>query len=88
MDKELFSACYKKWGANSQVLMAIEEMGELSQALARFLNNRDNNVNEEIADVLLMVNQLKWLFDSDKIDRIIEEKTERIWKRIGNVRET
>ena len=32
-----------------QIVQAMEELGELQQALARFLNDRANNVEEEIA---------------------------------------
>lgn len=81
--EELYEACLSKWGAEAQMLMAIEEMGELSQALSRCLNGRKHNVEEEIADVLLMVGQIEHLFDKEKIKKIQKKKLKRIQKRLG-----
>ena len=80
--EELFEACFNKWGSSAQMLMAIEEMGELSQALARYLNHRENNLNEELADALLMLEQLQYLIGKDKIEAIQNKKMERIRERL------
>ena len=68
----------------NQVVQAIEELGELQQALARFLNDRANNVEEEIADVEIMIIQLKIIFNLSKIDNWREYKLTRLKDRISN----
>lgn len=48
-----------KYGERHQCIKAIEELGELIQALAMYLNGEDHNVEEEIADTEIMLHQLK-----------------------------
>ncbi len=53
----------------AQTIQAMEECGELIQAIAKELNDkpRDNeNVKEEIADVLIMVIQMMFYFSTEK----------------------
>ena len=67
-----------------QIVQAIEELGELQQALARHLNGRENNVEEEIADVEIMLTQLKIIFDLKKIENFRKYKLQRLEGRINN----
>lgn len=48
-----------------QIIKAIEEMAELSKELAKELNDNGNqdNIREEIADVMIMMEQMVYLFD-------------------------
>ena len=48
-----------------QIIKAIEEMAELSKELAKELNDNGNedNIREEIADVMIMMEQMVFLFD-------------------------
>lgn len=67
------------YGADSQIIKAIEELAELQQALAKFLNHRhynqstDNlvdNVVDEMIDVYTMLDQMTLLFsNTEKIRR-------------------
>ena len=56
----------KKWGVRNQILKTIEELGELSTALARYLIYKDESyewdVVDEIADCYILLDQLKVLF--------------------------
>lgn len=56
----------KKWGAKNQILKTIEELGELSTALSRYLMYKDEtyewDVVDEIADCCILLDQLKILF--------------------------
>ncbi len=70
------------YGTQAQVNVAIEECGEVIQALAKFQNNRSLDVEEEIADVLIMMYQLRMIFDTSLVDRYIEMKMERLEKRL------
>lgn len=80
-----------KFGLKTQVNIAIEEMSELIKELCkfnRFQNNSDKvkditeNIREEIADVLNMVEQLEYHFGVDKIESIRQEKIKRTIDRM------
>ena len=53
------------------------------QKLKRGKPNIDN-IAEEIADVLIVAEQLKYLYGSDIIDRIIIQKLQRQIRRLNN----
>jgi len=58
------AAAWDRWGGEAQVIMAIEEAGELISALAKLLNKRGDmkdglvSVAEELADVTITTRQL------------------------------
>ncbi|MBY6860762.1 hypothetical protein [Clostridium botulinum] len=66
------------FGAAHQKVKAIEELGELIQALSKDLLHCDHNAPEEIADVEIMIAQLRYMFDTDEIDKIKEEKLRKL----------
>lgn len=69
------------YGNGKQIGKAIEELSELIRALAR-CNDRDN-INEEMADVQIMLYQLVYIFDnSDQIYDWMDIKLERLKKRM------
>lgn len=75
------------WGLNSQIDMAIEEMSELIQELARFKRvNRyvsDASITSEIADVEIMMEQMKVAFQiNDKVEDEKENKLKRLRKML------
>ena len=82
------------YGYDTQSRQLIEEMAELRQAINkawRMGNDFDNllvqkrNIKEEIADVTIMLEQIKYLLsisDTD-IEQIIEQKLNRQLERIG-----
>ena len=51
------------FGADLQQMVAIEEIGELLQAISKRARGKDNrdNLAEEIADVEIMLEQLKYI---------------------------
>lgn len=63
---EVLQAAIEKYGAQAQVVVALEEMAELQQALTKFLrgNPDQKNINEEMADVSIMLEQLKLIFNN------------------------
>lgn len=71
-----------KFGLKTQIDIAIEEMAELTQALSKFKRGKEHNVEEEIADVKIMLKQLELKFDKQKIDKIEKQKIERLEKLI------
>lgn len=57
-----------KYGCEHQVVIAIEELAELQKELTKFLRNNvdTNNLVSEIADVEIMLEQLKLMFNCAK----------------------
>lgn len=50
-----------KFGENAQKEMLIEEMAELTQAILKDRRGRESNIAEEIADVQIVLDQIKLL---------------------------
>ena len=71
------------YGEEAQAKKVIEELAELQRAIVR---EDVDNIHEEIADVLIMLEQLMAFeaIDTKKIDEIIESKIERELKRIAD----
>lgn len=51
-----------KFGEQKQKDMLIEEMSELTQALLKDRRGRESNIPEEIADVQIVLDQIKLLY--------------------------
>lgn len=74
----------KEWGTSAQILMAIEECAELIVALCHGFRKRleEGEVETEIADVQIMLDQLRLIFDNAEIDNQLEYKFTRLHDRI------
>ena len=82
--KEDLHKIINHYGSMSQVMMLFEEMSELTKAISKYVRKQAtaNDVAEEIADVQIMLDQMKLIFAVDekalikfmsmKIDRTIE----------------
>lgn len=83
-EREILTKAIEKWGPVQQIHKAIEELGELIVALSRQESRRDiDNIAEEIADVQIMLDQLKMIFEiSNLVKRMREEKIDRLEKRL------
>jgi hypothetical protein len=60
--KQLYNSAWKHWGADAQVDMLIEEMGELTVALLHARRNGvifSYDVSEEVGDVEICLEQFK-----------------------------
>ena len=69
------------FGAEAQIIKAIEELGELAVELARDLNGlgRTEAIREEMADAFIMLNQLELIFgDVTEIEIAKLERLERM----------
>jgi len=58
--ENLYRHVLKHFGKQAQLLRVLEELGELTQAVARFAHTGviDDNLIEEMADVQIMLDQL------------------------------
>ena len=80
-----------EFGINSQILMCIEEMSELTKELCKLDRYKGTNkeqeilanIREEIADVLNMTEQLEYYYGSDEIEKIRLEKINRAMNKLN-----
>lgn len=83
---ETMERALEHYGANAQMLKCIEEMGELSRALARALNPCEQtdraNICEEIADVSILLDQMAMHFGKEYIIRLKLSKLKRLKERM------
>ena len=70
---DFYNEIINKFGKDNQILKCVEELNELSQALCKF-NSADSGevtfekVVEEIADVEIMLNQIKIILNISESD--------------------
>lgn len=78
------------FGVEHQKQKAVEEMGELIVELTREQDERTDagHVAEEIADVIVMAEQLRIIYGPAMVDEQIERKLDRLLDRIRNRGET
>ena len=77
----------RKWGPDMQQAVAIEEMSELTKELCKYKRGAQNfkQIAEEIADVEIMMEQLKIMFDCHRqVEVYKEDKIKRLDERIKN----
>lgn len=74
----------EKWGNEAQVNQAIEEMGELIVALNHYRRGRAKRqqVQEEIADVMIMAEQLAMIFGDVQVQLKRYDKISRLAQRL------
>ena len=78
------------YGRRHQCLKCLEEMAELSVEIAKYLESGVPDglqhvpfrLEQELADVIIMVEQLKYLVNSAFVDQEIERKLERQMQRM------
>ncbi len=81
-----YAEAVRTYGKQSQLVMAMEEMSELTKELSKSLRGTDNAeaLAEEIADVEIMLEQLKIIFrNRAMVDRIRASKLVRLSDRIA-----
>lgn len=79
----IYEEALSLWGKADQLRMAQEECAELIQAINKLFRKNDiNNVCEEIADVEIMLSQLRIIFGDKKINDIKFEKLKKLGKLI------
>lgn len=82
-EKELFTAAIKAFGERAQEEVAIEECSELIQAISHKHRGREHNIAEEIADVEIMLEQLKIINGCHKnVENIKKRKIARLFNKV------
>lgn len=84
-----FDKIIEFYGKENQSRMAMEECAELIQAINKCLRYPDNaecksNLIEEMVDVLIVIEQLKCIFNVSNVDMDfwIDKKVRRIFERM------
>lgn len=93
--KQEFKEYYKEFldevGFEAQAVIAVEEMSELTKEICKRKRKRNDykeeDMIEEIADVLNMVEQLEYFFGEEKVEKVRQEKIQRTLKRLKDLKE-
>lgn len=83
--RDTYSEAVHIYGKQSQLVMAMEEMSELTKELSKNIRGEKNvsAISEEIADVEIMLEQLKVIYGNRaEVDRVRGEKLERLFLRL------
>ena len=82
-EKKVLASAIDVFGARAQEEKAIEELAELICAISHKHCGRSHNIAEEIADVEIMLEQLKMINDcSEAVEEIREFKVKRLAERV------
>jgi len=88
MDKPIYQEALDTWGEDLQIVLAQEECAELIKALCKFKRTgQTGDVIEEIADVCIMMDQMKLIFGEWQVDNAITRKLDRLKERIDEALE-
>ena len=99
ISKEVLQKAINTYGVENQMIKTVEELSELSQALCKSLVRLNytkektsleddlksvDNIFKEMADVEIMLEQCKIMFQCDKeVNRWKQKKIERFERRMG-----
>lgn len=79
VEEDIFTKAITKYGAEAQEGVAQEECAELIQAISKKHRGKSHNIDEEIADVEIMIAQLKIINNCWKeVDEIKQKKIQRL----------
>ena len=87
-ENEILKKAVEHFGVYPQMFMLCEEMAELTKAIMKCkrydFDCSTDNLMEEIADVEIMIEQMRIIFNTDIIDKYRVEKLERLSTIIQN----
>ena len=82
-EKEIFIDAIRVFGEKEQEEVAIEEMAELIQAITHKHRGREHNIAEEIADVEIMLEQLKIINNcANEVEKIRRANVLRLFGKV------
>lgn len=85
---KILNDAVRTWGRDAQMLMMVEEMSELTKEICKFYRAADDasasavagNIREEMADVQIMLDQMKIMFGN--VGNMVRAKLDRLEKRL------
>ncbi len=84
-ERRVYTKALTTYGSDAQKKMLLEEMSELQKEICKNWRGKNNlcEIAEEMADVGIMLDQMKILFQNDAlVQRYRNEKTERLKRRL------
>ena len=82
-ENKIFTNAISVFGEEHQERIAIEELSELIQAICHKHRGREHNIVEEIADVEIVIEQLKIINNCHKaVEKMRKKKIERLFDRV------
>ena len=84
--KNVYQAALRKWGADLQTMMAVEEMSELTKEICKIKRGKMDldALADEIADVTIMLEQLREIYGlNDAVCDHMDAKILRLQSRVG-----
>ena len=87
---KLYLEALDEWGLSFQMIMVFEETGEFMKALSKHFRHETYtsklNLQEEIADLEIMLQQVRVMFklDEDKIEMFRQAKLQKLRKELKN----
>ena len=82
-DNQIYTTAIRTYGEYHQECLAMEECAELIQAINHKHRGREYNIAEEIADVEIMLEQLKIINNCrDEVEKIHKQKIERLYHKV------
>ncbi len=83
---DLYRRALAVWGEQAQYDQSIEECAELSVALLHYRREKGSleAVIGEMADVILMLGQLRWMFGPEEVDLAVERKCAKLERLLSN----
>lgn len=85
-DVIIFKESWDRYGESAQMIVAMEELGELITAISQYMRGRDTTgakLVEELADAYVVINNIvenKNL--NEEVLEMYQYKTERLWRRM------
>jgi NTP pyrophosphatase (non-canonical NTP hydrolase) len=80
---EILTTAIRVFGEEAQEGVAIEECSELIQAISHKHRGREHNIAEEIADVEIMLEQLKIINNCrNEVAEIHKQKIDRLFQKV------
>lgn len=86
---KVYADALNTFGANCQLVVALEELSELQKEICKALRGNINLVNlaEEVADVTIMLEQVQQIFlIHDSVGNMMDGKILRLRQRIEDAR--
>jgi len=84
---KLYKKASLKWGSSSQIIVAIEELSELTNQLAKHLNGKCKDmahIVDELADSRIMIEQVEFVLDlEDRVKHRMKVKLNRLQELIN-----
>ncbi|OQY19315.1 MAG: antitoxin [Desulfobacteraceae bacterium 4572_35.1] len=75
-DSQLYQSTIDVWGEQAQYDQTAEECAELIAVLMHYRRGKvdEQQVIDELADVILMTGQLKWMFGAERVEDAVRRK--------------